>query len=547
MTRIQKLAGIGALAVAFSSGTLSAATAVKPNIIVILADDLGYSDTEPFGGEIQTPNISSLAKEGIRFTQFYNCAKCSPSRASLLTGLYPQQVGMTALPKPKRANSGEKRDPNDEGGEGDLSRNALTLAELLKTAGYSTYLSGKWHLTTQQAPTTTDAEKYCWPLQRGFDHFFGIIGAMVPSYFNSKNLIQDNAFLSEDQLPKEFYVTDLLAERACGYIDDHVKKTPDKPFFLYAAFNAPHGPVMAKPEDAARYKGKYAVGWDQIRRERFARQTQLGLFPPTAELSARNEQVPAWDSLDSKKKLEVQEVMEQYAGMITCLDQGVGRIMETLHKNHLIDNTLVIFLSDNGAAIEGESKYIPGKGGHIGRWWANAANTPLRYFKTFTWEGGCCTQMIVHWPKAQAPALTGGISHEVGHVVDLMPTCVELSGATYPREYQGRTIQPMEGKSLVPAIEGKSLGERELFWQHGGHDSARVGDWKMDRLTSRKPWELYNMKVDPSEVHDLAASKPEMVKALEAKWNAWADRVHADAGSKSETKDKKTGGKQKEN
>lgn len=201
--------------------------------------------------------------------------------------------------------------------------------------------------------------------------------------------------------------------------------------------------------------------------------------------------------------------------------------METLRKNNLTDNTLVIFLSDNGACAEGKAEMKKGAG-HIGPYWANMANTPLRYWKGMTWEGGCCTQMIVHWPKGQAPALTGGFSHEVGHVVDLMPTCVELSGATYPKEYQGRTIQPMEGKSLVPAIQGKPLGERELFWRHNKCDSVRVGDWKMDRI-SRKPWELYNMRVDPSEVHNLAAAKPEMVKALEAKWMAWAERVHADA------------------
>ena len=411
---------------------------------------------------------------------------------------------------------------------GELDKQAVTIAEVMKSAGYATYMAGKWHLTAKEdaKEATTDADRSGWPCQRGFDRFYGFLGG-VTRYFDSDALVSDNAPVAA---PVGSYVTDLFAEHACGFIADHAKSQTDKPFFMYLAFNAPHWGVTAKPEDVAAYQGVYDIGWDALREQRLAKQKELGVTPPTCVLSPRNEDVTAWDALKPDQKTEYSLAMSTYAGMITCMDRGIGQVLAALEAAKLRDNTLVIFLSDNGACAEGATSMKKGKGGdhpsgRIGPGWANAGNTPFRYWKNTTWEGGSATELILNWPQGLGKPQQGSITHEVGHVIDLMPTCVELAQATYPKEFKGNTIAPMEGRSLVPTLTGKSIGPREIFWKYQNYDSVRSGDWKMTRKGG--DWELFDLGQDPAELNDQAKTHPETVKDLAAKWQAWAERVKA--------------------
>lgn len=513
-------------------------TPVRPNIIIILVDDMGYSDTEPYGSEIKTPHLMKLAESGLRFTGFHNCSKCSPSRGALMTGLYPQQSGMASLPK---AGMNPKA---EEDGAGELDPQAVTIAEVLKSAGYATAMAGKWHLTSQDKGTIPDAAKFGWPQQRGFDHFFGFLGG-VTKYFDCGSLIRDNTPMAA---PAGSYTTDLFAEEASTFILDHAKRKSDTPFFIYLAFNAPHWGLMAKEEDIAMYKGVYEIGWDALREQRLAQMKKLGVIPPACLLSPRNEEVPAWERLTPKEKSDNALAMMVYAGVITGIDRGVGRVLAALDESKQRDNTLVIFLSDNGASAEGTTGTKSGKEGHltarIGPGWANVANTPFRYFKNSTWEGGNATELILNWPQGIAKSQQGTITNDVGHLIDLMPTCVELAKANYPKTFKERTIAPMEGRSLVPTFKGTSLGSRELFWRYGSNDSVRVGSWKMTRKDNKghsEEWMLFDLAQDPSELHDVAQGHPEVVKELSVKWQAWAERVHAmdENGEKSEKKKEK--------
>jgi arylsulfatase len=493
----------------------------KPNIIVILADDMGYADTQPYGSEIKTPNLMRLAESGLRFTEFHNCVKCSPSRACIMTGLYPQQAGMATLPK---AGMNPKA---EEDGAGELSKQSVTIAQVLKSAGYATYMSGKWHLTAE-VNAKTEAAKFGWPRQRGFDRFFGFLGG-VSSYFNPKELVSDNTPVPA---PPESYSTDLFTEHACDFITTHARTQPNTPFFLYLAYNAPHWGLQAPTADIERYKGVYDIGWDKMREQRLAREKQLGVIPPSCNLSLRNEEVPAWATLESAKKTNYAEAMAIYAGAITAMDRGVGQLLTTLDKTKLRDNTLVIFLSDNGACAEGQTgvKSFPHAShpsARIGPGWANVGNTPFRYWKNTTWEGGSATELIMNWPAGIGAAQRGAITDQVGHIIDLMPTCVELAGASYPKTFKGNPILPMEGRSLVPTLEGKVIGPRELFWKYLSYDSDLIGFWKLTRKEAGKDkdWMLFNLSQDRSEMHDISQSHPEVVNDLAAKWQAWADRV----------------------
>ncbi len=501
---------------------LAAADARKPNIIIVLVDDMGYADTQPYGSEIQTPNLMRLAKSGLRFTEFHNCVKCSPSRACIMTGLYPQQAGMATLPK-------EGMNPNaEEDGAGELSKQSVTLAEVLKSAGYATYMSGKWHLTAQTS-ATNEAAKFGWPRQRGFDRYFGFLGG-VTRYFDSKNLVSDNTPVPA---PPGSYTTDLFTKYACDFITDHARTQPNTPFFLYLAYNAPHWSLQAPTADIERYKGVYDIGWDQIREQRLAREKQLGVIPPNCELSPRNEEVPPWASLMPEQKTEYAEAMATYAGVITAMDRGVGQVLDTLDKTKLRDKTLVIFLSDNGACAEGQTgvkgSRHASKSARIGPGWANVGNTPFRYWKNTTWEGGSATELIMNWPAGIGASQRGAITHQVGHIIDLMPTCVELARATYPKTFKDTQILPMEGRSLVPTLSGQLLGPRELFWKYISYDAIRSGSWKLIHKEKGKDreWMLFDLSQDPSEMHDISQSHPEVLKDLAAKWQAWADRVHA--------------------
>ncbi|MES2375399.1 MAG: arylsulfatase [Bacteroidota bacterium] len=520
----------------------------RPNIIVILADDLGFSDVGCYGGEINTPNINYLAQNGIRFTNFYNTSRCCPTRASLLTGLYNHQAGI-----------GKMSDAEDEPGYlGHLTENAVTLAEVLKTAGYHTAMSGKWHVSNtngqpdpkeqlawldhhKEYPEFSPISQY--PTSRGFEQYFGTIWGVV-DYFDPFSLVSGTKPITS--VPKNYYHTDAINDTAVAYINGFSKSK--QPFLLYVAENAPHWPLMAKPQDIAKYKDVYKGGWDAIREARYQKMIKLGLIDPkTTKLSERWKDDLKWEN-NPDKDYDAQ-LMAIHAAMIDCMDQGIGRIIDALRKNGQLDNTLIVFLSDNGASAESAPGYGPGfdrpsetRDGRkisyslkkdnipgtelvcssIGQRWANVANTPYRLWKAESYEGGLHTPMIAFWPKGiKAPK--GSFSKQVGHVMDFMSTFNELAGATYPKTYKGHVIPPTPGVSLVPAFEGKAVvGHEELFNEHFQARYARVGDWKLVS-TNDHNWHLFNLAEDKSETNDLKDQYPDKVKHLDSLWQTWAN------------------------
>jgi arylsulfatase A-like enzyme len=544
-----------ALLTAFLAGPTSAAaaTAPRPNIIIILSDDMGYSDLGCYGGEIQTPNLDRLAKKGVRFTQFYNTARCCPTRAALLTGLYSHQTGIGHM----------VADSGFESYRGDLNNRCVTIAEALKPAGYRTYAVGKWHVTKHIAP---EGPKYNWPLQRGFDRYYGtLVGA--GSFYDPGALTRDNTaispFADPEYKPAQYYYTDALSHHAARFVTEHARDHTGKPFFLYAAYTAAHWPMHALEKDIAKYKGKYDAGYDAIRRARFERTKQIGLIDPKWKLTPT---VGDWDKVKNKE-WEIR-CMEVYAAMIDCLDQGIGRIVTALEQTGQLDNTLIFFLQDNGGCAETIGRpetmtrpdkpsfppiapetlrqdIIPKqnragiptlKGPNImpgpedtyiayGREWANVSNTPFREYKHWEHEGGISTPFVAHWPKGIPAARRNQLERQPGHLVDLMATCVDLSGAKYPVERNGEKIQPLEGVSLKPALEGRSLNRSQpIFWEHEGNRALRDGKWK---LVSKHPggWELYDMEADRTELNDLAPQQPAKVSEMAAQWDAWSKRV----------------------
>ena len=540
--------GAGAAAIALGSGATemlgapasSKATAAKPNIILILADDLGFSDIGCFGSEVATPNLDKLAASGLRINQFYNNPRCCPSRASILTGLYSQQAGMGDMV------SDHGRYPYPAY-NGILNAATLTLPEALKTAGYNTAMVGKWHLAPE-----TDEGKRSWPLQRGFDKFWGMIaGASV--YYESPHLMSGNDALPPP--PKDQYLTDLWAEHAASFVTDLA--ADKKPFFLYAAFNAPHWPIQAPEEVVQKYAHRYAAGWDALREERHKKQLAMGLVSPKWPITPRDPRVPAWDHADDKD-WEMRR-MAVYAAMIDRLDAGVGRILESVEKAGLTENTLILFMSDNGGNAEELGRgqrtapdahegprhgnvntggcedrmtcagNVPGvmPGGEntfqsIGIPWGNCANTPFRLYKHYAHEGGISSPFIAHWPAVIKP--TGVPVNTVGHETDFMPTFLELAGLSYPQQVAAGPLPALAGESLMPIFEGKSRDRAPIFWEHEGNKAVRDGKWK---LVSRFPdgWELFDMQADRTELNDLAAAQPARVKVMAEMWNAWATRV----------------------
>jgi len=506
-------------------GAMSAALAdaPKPNIVVILVDDMGFSDLGCYGSEISTPNLDALAAHGLRFTEFYNTARCCPTRASLLTGLYPHQAGM----------GGMIHDGHVDGYRGDLNTHCVTIPEVLRQAGYATCMAGKWHLTKFTNERTPQEQKFNWPLQRGFDRFFGIIAGSA-NYFHPKSLTLDNSPLS---VPKDnFYTTDAFTDHGLAFIDEAI--AAKKPFFLYLAYNAPHTPLMAPPEDIAKYRGKYKAGWDKLREERHAKQIRLGVVDKSWALSPRLDDVKAWDSLTPAEQDRFDNIMAIYAACVDRMDRAVGRLVEGLLQRGVLDNTLILFLSDNGAEpssspavqhdpngkLDGNPPGGPDSVVYQGASWATLSDTPFRLFKKFNHEGGVATPLIVHWPAHITGE--GTFRSQPGHVIDIMATCVDVSGAKYPAEFNGQAIQPMEGRSLVPAFADNPIEREAIFWEHIGNAAIREGDWKLVRLGREGAWELYNLKTDRTELHDLSAQNPEKVKELAAKWEAWATRAH---------------------
>ncbi len=514
-----------------------AATAIaaeKPNIIVIMVDDMGYSDIRPYGGEIDTPNLDSLAKNGLRFTQFYNSARCCPTRATLVTGLHPHEAGIGHM-----TGENAKLANRPPAYQGNLNDSCVTLAQVAKSAGYATFMTGKWHLSgTDQAD---------WPLQRGFDRYYGCLAGAVHQFepYGERIMYDGN---TPDLTPKSttarpFYTTDAFTDHAIRFISDHKSgASKSTPFLLYLAYTAPHWPHHAHDEELKKYAGKYSIGWDKLREQRYQCQLASGLIPETWKLSPRDPEVPAWDSLDEKSQAECAGRMAAYAAMIDRVDQKIGDLLTTLKKYNAFDNTLILFLSDNGACAEVS---LTGKGDPVkdrapdtplnipsyGKAWANASATPYRLYKHFAHEGGSNTNFIAHWPARIKPGRDW--FREPAQLIDIMATVVDLTGSKYPAESNGHKILPIDGTPLTPAFDGKPLVRKSpIFIEHEDNAFIRDGDWKLVGKNvspaaglKKDRWELYQITRDGTELNDLAATHPDKVADLSAKWEAWARRV----------------------
>ncbi len=506
-----KMMGLSAAAWAIPRPLWSGAGAAgRPNIVLIMADDMGYSDIGCYGGEIETPNLDRLAANGLRFTQFYNTARCCPTRASLLTGLYSHQAGIGHM-------VGDKGYPAYQGY---LNDRCVTIAEVLKTAGYQTLMTGKWHVGNKRG---------YWPLDRGFERFYGS-NTSTGSYFEIHKDSYDRRLILDDkevEPPEKWYATDAYTDYAIDFIEAACGE--DRPFFLYTAYTAPHWPLHALPEDIAKYRGKYRKGWDELRSERHRRMIELGIIEDRWPLSPRGGK--AWDSLSPAKQDEMDLRMAVYAAMVDRMDQNIGRIVRKLKERGIFDNTLILFLSDNGGCAEGGLWGFNREGGPIGSpasyasyglCWANASDTPFRRYKKWAHEGGIATPLIAHWPAVVESK--GELVHEPGHVIDIMATCCDAANAEYPRRYKGKQIVPLEGKSLLPVLQGRSrAGHEAIHWEHQGNRAIRCGKWK---LVSEHPgeWELYDLEQDRTELNDLAEELPDKVAELKAMYAQWAKR-----------------------
>jgi len=493
----------------------------RPNIILIMADDMGYSDLGCYGGEIQTPNLDWLAENGIRFTQFYNTGRCCPTRASLMTGLYAHQTGMGWM---TAANLGTV------GYTGNLDNSCVTIAEVLKQTGYMTYMVGKWHIVYDKY-MEPKGPKDNWPLQRGFDKYYGPING-GGSYFTTKYLTDGNERIVA---PENFYLTDAISDTASNFIDQHGK---NHPFFMYVGYTAPHFPLHAKAIDIEKYEGKYMSGWDEIRKKRFGRMIELGILDHNWILSEVMEDVPDWNELSLDKKVEFDRRMAVYAAQIDNMDQGIGRIIQKLKETDLLDNTVIFFLSDNGGTSEKigpediETRLIgtDETNQSYRKPWATVSNTPFRMFKQWVHEGGISTPLIIHWPEGIKEK--GVIRDQVGHVIDLMPTCVDLAGAEYPEIYNNIEILPVEGVSLVNSIIDNTILVRTLCFEHQATRAIRYGNWKLvaDKKINVEPfildWELYDLSSDRSEIHNMADEFPKRVRMMDSLWNVWALRCN---------------------
>jgi len=524
----------------------------RPNVLLILNDDMGYSDLGCYGGEIDTPNLNRLAQNGLRYTQFYNTARCCPSRASLLTGLYPHQADVGDMV----GNDGV------DGYLGDLSADSLTLAELLGSQGYATMMSGKWHVTgAYDSP-------HNWPCQRGFDRYFGnLCGAA--SYYAPKSLYRDNTL--EEAPAGDWYYTDAISDEAVAQLREHFDKKDGRPFFQYLAYTAPHWPLHAKEKDIAKYKGRFDRGWDRLREERLERLRKMGLLGDEAGLSGRDPSQPAWE--DQPNKAWQARRMEVYAAQVDCMDQGIGRVIEALDEAGELENTLIFFLADNGGCHEeiglnsnwakglkksisaqeftrdgravqfgNDPSIVPGPEDtycSYGVPWANVSNTPFRKYKSWVHEGGIATPLIVHWPEGISAR--GELRRQTGQLPDIMGTLIDACGVEYPESFQGKKRLPHEGYSLLPTFSDKPSERPVLYWEHEGNAAVRRGKWKLVREylfpgkihgyqgeAGAGPWELYDLETDRSELKDLASEFPELVDELSSLWEAWAKRCQVE-------------------
>jgi len=497
----------------------------KPNIILILADDMGFSDIGCYGGEVQTPNLDNLAREGIRYKQFYNAARCCPTRASLVTGIYPHQAGMGWM-----AAADLKTTPAYED---NLNSQCVTIAEVLRPSGYSTYMTGKWHLTNERKIDGGITDN--WPLQRGFDRYFGIIPGGA-NYYTPVVYSGNQRY----KAPDNFYLTDAISDTSIKYMEEHFSKNTGKPFFMYVAYTSPHWPLHAPKNVVDKYKNIYTKGWDLIRDERFKKQKAIGLFDKDTRLSPRDARVSAWNTLNAKEKEEMSMRMAIYAAQIDIMDQGIGRIITCLKEKGQLDNTLIFFLSDNGACAEyissGKSKAVDGTEDTFESYrinWANVSSTPYKEYKHFTHEGGIASPLIVHWPKGIEPDLNDHFISSYGHITDIMATCADVAHAIYPAVFKGHAIIPMQGKSLQPHFIGKSNDRGKVYWEHEANIALRDGKWKLvakteeDHAFNQDDFQLYDMDADPTEMTNLSSVHPERVKKMYEDWERWAHDIGA--------------------
>jgi len=489
----------------------------RPNIILIMVDDMGFSDIGCYGGEIPTPHLDRLAANGIKFTQFYNTGRCCPTRASLLTGLYSHQAGVGWM----------TRDQGVAGYRGRLNDRCVTIAEVLGEGGYFTAMTGKWHVGFDHGVT---------PWGRGFHrslnlpagglHFDNQTGwkGGTKVFLNGKEISRH-----DPRLNPPWYGTDLWTEQGIRFVDEALKE--DKPFFWYLAHVAPHFPCMAPEKTIAKYRGMYMKGWDKLREERYARQIASGLIDREWALEPRPAEVPAWDTLSAARKKRYDDMMAIYAAMIDEIDRNVGKLVAALEERKQLDNTLILFLSDNGGNAEtgvagkyqGKRPGDPHSNVFIGRCWAHLNNTPFRKYKHYNHEGGIATPLIAHWPAGIGKSRTGKWEKTPAHVIDLMATCVDLGQARYPETFKGEGILPLSGRSLRPLLTGKgAFPGRPLFWEHEGNAAIRVGGHKLVRLGGQGAWELIDLSADRTEQNNLAAARPEKAEALRKQWEQWA-------------------------
>lgn len=548
------------------SSVLAASAQQKPNIIVIISDDMGYSDIGCYGGIIKTPNLDRLAKGGLQYMQFYNTARSCPSRASLMTGLHPHQAGIGHM---------SDKDRGEDGYRGDLNNHCVTLAQVMKTGGYENYAVGKWHLSRHMKQ---DGTRHNWPLQRGFDHFYGTL-AGGGSYYDPFTLCRGNEFVTAAKDPEyhseEFYYTNAITDNAMAFLSGHEQQSPEKPFFMYLAYTAAHWPMQVPEEEVTPYKGKFDKGWDELREQKYKKMVKAGIIRKEWGLS-RDKSVKKWENVEDKA-FETR-CMEVYAGIISNLDKNIGRVIELLEKNGQLENTVILFLQDNGGCAEGvgrgevttvkvpkgkklepmapdelQTVLIPYRtrdgrpmrmgtgvmpGGadtyiSYGKAWAYLSNVPFREYKHWVHEGGIATPLLVHWP---AGIKSKGERRWIpGQLMDVMATCRELSGATYPETYNGEEIYPCEGKSLVSSFRRDEPEDtRYLFWEHEGNRAVRSGKWKLVYKTGEaghrdiplNAWELYEIDEDRTELNNVASKHPEKVAELAEQWRKFAARCH---------------------
>ena len=517
--------------------------AERPHVILIMVDDMGFSDLGYHGSEIETPNLDALAHGGVRFSQFYNSGRCCPTRATLMTGLHPHQTGIGHMTQPPLSDRGKTAPPAYQGY---LNRECVTVAEALKGSGYATLMAGKWHLGS-------NAEDR-WPLQRGFDKYFGCISGatrfFLPEDPRGMTFMNEQVPNPESTTDEAFYTTDAFTDYGMRFISEHLEEgsadgsaddSTDNPFFLYLAYTAPHWPLQAFEDDVAKYRGKYKIGWDKLREQRLEKQIAFGLIDQSWALSPKTEKIPDWDSLDEEKQDEMDLKMAVYAAMVDRVDQNIGRLTAFLKESGIYDDTLIMFLSDNGGCQEGgmlgrgdfyniENRNLE-SGNSYGEAWANASNTPFRLYKHYVHEGGAATPFFAHWPaKIQPREDWYGVPAQL---IDLVPTILDVAGVTYPKKFHGNDIPALDGVSLRPAFEGADLGREEpIFVEHENNAFIRDGDWKLvgkgvagKNGVDPAKWELYDISADRTELNDLSAEKPEMLDRMAAQWQAWAERA----------------------